>query len=321
MKMRIFLLAAALVFSEIVQGQSWPAKPVRITVPYPPGGTVDVVARTIAQQLSTQLNQQFIVENRSGASGTLGSDAVAKSAPDGYTLLINASIFVINPFIMPAVPFDVLKDFTAVVNIGQVPLLVSAHPSVPAASLQEFVAVARANPTKWAFATSGIGSAGHLTVEMIRREAKLEGMLIVPYKGTGPAMTDMIGGQVHVMADPMPSSLPHVKGGRLKALAQTGKTRAPFLPEVPTVAESGFPGFEMVSWYGIWGPAGLPANLVRTLAAESAKAVQAPAVKERLASQGFIPDGSGPEAFTAYIKAEMAKYAKVVKEAGIKAQP
>ncbi|MGQ0651225.1 MAG: Bug family tripartite tricarboxylate transporter substrate binding protein, partial [Betaproteobacteria bacterium] len=181
--------------------------------------------------------------------------------------------------------------------------------------------VAKADTAKYSFATSGIGSAGHLTVEMIRREAGLQGMLIVPYKGTGPALTDLVGGQVHVMADPMPSSLPHVKAGRLKALAQTGRQRASFLPDVPTVAESGFAGFEMVSWYGLWGPAGMAPEAARTLAAETAKAVQTPLVRERLAAQGFVPDGSGPEAFSAYIKAEMAKYEKVVREAGIKPQP
>ena len=318
---RFLLLTASLLFSSLIWAQSWPSRPVRVIVPFPPGGTVDVVARTVAQQLAAQLGQQFVVENRAGASGTLGSDAVAKAAPDGYTLLCNASIFVINPYIMERVPFDVVKDFTAVSYIGQVPLLVSAHPSVPAQSLREFVALAKADVSKYSLATSGIGSAGHLTVEMIRREAGLQGMLIVPYKGTGPALTDMIGGQVHVMADPMPSSLPHVKAGRLKALAQTGRQRAPFLPDVPTVAESGFPGFEMVSWYGFWGPAHLAPEATRTLAAETAKAVQAPAVRERLASQGFIPDGSGPEAFVAYIRAEMAKYEKVVREAGIKPQP
>jgi tripartite-type tricarboxylate transporter receptor subunit TctC len=304
-----------------VAAQPWPSRPVRIVVPYPPGGTVDVVARTVAQQLSTQVGQQFVIENRAGASGTLGSEAVAKSVPDGYTLLCNASIFVINPFIMERVPFDVVKDFTAIVNIGQVPLLVAAHPALPAPSLKEFVALARAEPGRYSFATSGIGSAGHLTVEMLRREAGLQSMLIVPYKGTGPALTDLIGGQVHVMADPMPSSFPHVKAGRLKALAQTGKMRAPFLTDVPTVAESGFPGFEMVSWYGLWGPAGLPPQVARTLAAETAKAIAAPLVQERLASQGFIADGSGPEAFLAYIKAEMAKYDKVVREAKIRPQP
>jgi tripartite-type tricarboxylate transporter receptor subunit TctC len=261
------------------------------------------------------------VENRAGASGTLGSEAVARSAADGYTLLCNASIFVINPFIMDRVPFDVVKDFTAIVNLGQVPLLVAAHPAVPAHSLKEFVNLAKADPAKYSFATSGIGSAGHLTVEMLRREAGLQNMLIVPYKGTGPALTDLIGGQVHVMADPMPSSFPHVKAGRLKALAQTGKARAPFLRDVPTVAESGYPGFEMVSWYGLWGPAGLPPQVVRTLAAQAAQAVASPLVRERLASQGFIADGSAPETFLAYIKAEMQKYEKLVREAKIRAQP
>jgi tripartite-type tricarboxylate transporter receptor subunit TctC len=313
---RFASILLVLAFAGAVQAQ-YPAKPVRIVVPYPPGGTVDVVARNLAQQLTVQTGQQFIVDNRAGANGTIGSDFVSKAAPDGYTLLVQASIFVINPLFLKNVPYDVQRDFTPVANVGSVPLLVTAHPSVPAANLREFVALVRANPDRYAFATTGLGSAGHLTEEVIKRDAGLQ-ILIVPYKGAGPALTDIVGGQVSALADPLPSSFPHVKGGRLKALAVTSRARLAFLPEVPTMAESGFPGFEMLSWYGLWGPPGLPKEVADRLAAETAKAVKSAEMQEKLAAQGFIPDGSGPAAFAAYVRDEIAKYAKIVKDANIK---
>ena len=313
---RFASILLVLAFAGAVQAQ-YPAKPVRIVVPYPPGGTVDVVARNLAQQLTVQTGQQFIVDNRAGANGTIGSDFVSKAAPDGYTLLVQASIFVINPLFLKNVPYDVQRDFTPVANIGSVPLLVTAHPSVPAANLREFVALVRANPDKYTFATTGLGSAGHLTEEVIKRDAGLQ-ILIVPYKGAGPALTDIVGGQVSALADPLPSSFPHVKGGRLKALAVTSRTRIAYMPEVPTVAESGFPGFEMLSWYGLWGPPRLPKDVLDRLAAETAKAAKSAEMQEKLAAQGFIPDGSGPAAFAAYVKDEIAKYARIVKDANIK---
>lgn len=313
---RFASILLVLAFAGAVQAQ-YPAKPVRILVPYPPGGTVDVVARNLAQRLSVQTGQQFIVDNRAGANGTIGSDLVSKAAPDGYTLLVQASIFVINPLFLKNVPYDVQRDFTPVANIGSVPLLVTAHPSVPAANLREFVALVKANPERYTFATTGLGSAGHLTEEVIKRDAGLQ-ILIVPYKGAGPALTDIVGGQVSALADPLPSSFPHVKGGRLKALAVTSRARLAFLPDVPTMAESGFPGFEMLSWYGLWGPPGMPKDVVDRLGAETAKAVNSAEMQEKLASQGFIPDGSGSAAFAAYVKDEIAKYAKIVKDANIK---
>jgi tripartite-type tricarboxylate transporter receptor subunit TctC len=297
--------------------QTYPQKPVRITVPYPPGGTVDLVARHLAQQMSTQVGQQIVVENRAGANGTIGSDFVSKAAPDGYTLLVQASIFVINPLFLKNVPYDVQRDFAPVSNIGSVPLLVTAHPSVPAANLRDFVTLVRANPDKYTFATTGLGSAGHLTEEVIKRDAGLS-ILIVPYKGAGPALTDIVGGQVSALADPLPSSYPHVKGGRLKALAVTSRERVAFMPEVPTMAESGFPGFEMLSWYGLWGPPALPREIVDRLALEVSKAVKSPEMQEKLASQGFLPKGSTAPEFAAYVKDEIAKYAKIVKDANIK---
>jgi tripartite-type tricarboxylate transporter receptor subunit TctC len=313
---RIAVLLLMLVFAGASLAQ-YPAKPVRIVVPYPPGGTVDVVARNLAQQLTVQTGQQFIVDNRAGANGTIGSDFVSKAAPDGYTLLVQASIFVINPLFLRNVPYDVQRDFTPVANIGSVPLLVTAHPSVPAGNLREFVALVRANPDKYTFATTGLGSAGHLTEEVIRRDAGLQ-ILIVPYKGAGPALTDIVGGQVSALADPLPSSYPHVKAGRLRALAVTSRERLAFMPEVPTMAESGFPGFEMLSWYGLWGPPGLPRDVVDRLAAEVAKAVKAPEMQEKLAAQGFLPKGSTAPEFATYVRDEIAKYARIVKEANIK---
>jgi len=315
-----FLAAALFALTAATGAQTYPAKPVRIVVPYPPGGTVDVVARFVAQRLSEQTGQQFVVDNRAGANGTVGSDMVAKAAPDGYTLLVQASIFVANPLFLPNVPYDVQKDFSPVANIGAVPLLVTAHPSVPANNLREFIALVKADTKKYSFATSGLGSAGHLSEETIKRQAGIPDLLIVPYKGAGPALSDLVGGQVSSMIDPLPSSYPLVKGGKLKPLAVTSGKRVSFMPNVPTVAESGLPGFEMVSWYGLWGPPGLPKDISARLVAEVARAVRSPQAAERLGDQGFEPSGAGPEQFTAYIREEIARYAKIIKEANIKVE-
>ena len=316
---RAALALLALSYAALSAAQ-YPARPVRIIVPYPPGGTVEVVARVVAQRLSEQMGQQFVVENRAGANGTVGSDMVAKAAPDAYTLLVQASIFAANPLFLPNVPYDVQKDFTPLSNLGSVPLLVSAHPGVPAANLREFIALVKADSKKYSFATSGLGSAGHLSEETIKRQAGIPDLLIVPYKGAAPALSDLVGGQVSAMIDPLPSSYPLVKGGKLKALAVTSGKRVSFLPNVPTVAESGLPGFEMVSWYGLWAPPGLPREIGARLTAEAARAVRSPQAVERLGEQGFEPSGDGPEAFAAYIRDEIARYARIIKEANIKAE-
>ena len=320
-KIAIAAVVAACMFgSVIVCAQNYPERPVRMVVPYPPGGTVDVVARVLAVNLAEQTGRNFIVDNRAGANGIVGSDLVAKATPDGYTLLMQASIFVINPLFLKNVPYDVQKDFAPVTNIGSVPLLVTAHPAVPAANLREFLALVKASTSKYSFATSGLGSAGHLSEEMIKRQAGVAAMLIVPSKGSGPALTDLIGGQVSAMIDPFPSSYPHVKSGRLKALAVTSATRVSFMPDVPTVAESGIPSFDMVSWYGLWGPRGVPKAVTARLTAETAKAVRAPLAAARLGEQGFEPAGGGPDAFAKFIAQEIDRYAKIVKEANIKAE-
>lgn len=314
------VLPAALALASLAHAQSYPGKAVQIIVPFPPGGTVDVVARIVAQSLTEQMGQPVRVENKAGANGIIGSDFVAKSAPDGYTLLVQASIFVINPLFLPDMPYNVQRNFTPVSNLGSVPLLVVANPKVPAGNLREFIALAKADIKKYTFATSSLGSASHLSEETIKRQAGIPDLLIVAYKGTAPALTDLLGGQVSVMIDAMPSSYPHVKSGKLKPLAVSSIKRVSFLPEVPTVAESGLPGFEMVSWYGLWGPSGLAKDVAAKLSAETARAVRSPLASERLGAQAFDAVGSNPEQFATYIQEEIARYTKIVKEANIKSQ-
>jgi len=309
--------AAALCVPMVAYSQAYPSKVVRVVVPYPPGGTVDAVARVIAQRLSESLGQQFIVDNRPGASGTIGSTAVAKSPADGYTLLVQASTFVASPLLMGNVPYDVEKDFTPVTNLGSVPLLVTAYPGTPAKNLKEFLVAIKADPKKYVFGTSAVGSASHLAEEAIKYEAKVD-FTIVPYKGTAPALTDVMGGHISAMVDALPSTMPHVKSGKLKPLAVTTAKRVPSLPDVPTVAESGLDGFEMVSWYGLWAPPNLPPELVTKLQQEVAKALKSPQVAKALVEYGFMPSGSTPEEFKAYIKQESAKYAKLIKAANIR---
>jgi tripartite-type tricarboxylate transporter receptor subunit TctC len=313
---RIFVALLALGISLPAIGQAYPSRVVKIIVPFPPGGTVDTVARVVAQSLSEQLKQQFIVENKPGANGTIGSDSVAKAKPDGHTLLVQASTFVANPLFLKTVPYDVNRDFTPVSNLGSVPLLVTAHPSVPGSNLREFIDAARAKPAKYSFGHSSLGSASHLAEEAIKREAKLD-VQIIPYKGTGAVITDLIGGHVNAFIDALPSSYPLVKSGKVKALAVTSAKRIPLVPDVPTVAESGLAGFEMVSWYGMWGPAKLPKELAQRISAEVAKAIRSPLASQRLGEQAFQVVGSTPEEFEAYIKSETSKYAQIVKDANI----
>ena len=314
-----FMLLALLAGSATLAAQNYPVRPVRIVVPYPPGGAVDAVARIVGLRLSEVFAQNFIIDNRSGANGVIGGELVARAQPDGYTLLSTASIHNINPLVVPHVPYDAIKDFTPISEVAAGPLLVIAHPSLPAGSIKELIALAKSQPGKLAFAISSRGSAGHLATEMLKFRAGLD-FLIVPYKGSGPAYTDLIGGQVQLMMDPILASLPHVRGGRLKALAVTSSKRMTMVPEVPTVAESGLPGFDFYSWYGLWGPRGMPKDIVAKLAHEVNRLVNLPDVRQRLVAQGFDPIGSGPQAFAQYIVDETAKYANIVKEAGIKAE-
>jgi tripartite-type tricarboxylate transporter receptor subunit TctC len=314
-------LAAALVglATAPATAQGYPSRTVTVIVPFPAGGSVDGVARIMVSKLNETVGQYFIVENRAGgASGTVGANAVAKAAPDGYTLLLSASVHVINPFLYKSVPYDVVNDFTPVSLLADGPLIVSTTPSVPANNLKDFFDLVRKDPQKYTFGTTSVGSASHLAIELIKRDANLD-TLVVPYKGTAPALTDLVSGQIHLLADPMLSSLPLAQGGKIKALGLTSIKRSPAAPNIPTVEESGgIKGFEFVSWYGIWGPKNLPADISNTLQTEIAKVLARPEVKERLIGMGFGPIGSTSAEFSKYITDEMAKYAKIIADAKIK---
>lgn len=313
---RVLTVSLLAMSSIAAQAQTYPDRPVRIIVPYVPGGTVDLVARVLAQRLSEQMGQPFVVENRAGASGAIGSDAVAKAPADGYTLLVQSPTLIANPLMVKKVPYDVIKDFTPISLLGSVPMVVAAHPAVPADNLKQFVDLARAKPKDISFGTSAIGSPMHVAQEAIKHGAKLD-IPIIAYRGTGAALNDVLGGQISAIIDAIPSSAAHINSGKLKALAVTTKARIPSLPNVPTVAESGFPGFELVSWYGLWGPGRLPEAITKRLAEETAKAMRSPLVAERLGPQAFITSGAGPAEFSNYITKEIAVYARIVRDANI----
>jgi tripartite-type tricarboxylate transporter receptor subunit TctC len=317
----IILGFALLLFAPLAaSAEDYPTRTVTVIVPFPPGGSVDGVARIIVDLLNQTVGPHFIVENRAGgASGNVGANVVAKADPDGYTLLLTASLHVVSPFLYKNVPFDVVKDFTPVTLIAKGPLIVSTTPSVPANNLKDFFDLVRKAPQKYTFGTTSIGSASHLVVELLKREAGVD-TLVVAYKGTGPALTDLMSGQIQLLADPMLSSLPQAQAGRIKALAITSLKRQAAAPEIPTVEESGLPGFEFVSWYGLWGPKDLPAAITARLQAAIADVLAKPDVQARLAALGFEGIGSTPDDFARYIDSEMAKYAKIIHDANIKAE-
>lgn len=300
--------------------ETYPSRTVNIVVPYPAGGTVDGVARIITQKLNESLGQYFIVDNRAGgAGGIVGANYVAKAAPDGTTLLLTASIHVITPFLNKNIPYEVIKDFTPITLIASTPLLVSTAPDVPANTLKEFFDLVRKNPDKYTFATSSFGSAGHLAIELLKRYAGLD-TLVIAYKGASPALNDLMGGQIQLMVDPMLSSLPLAQGKSIKALAITSAKRSPAAPEIATVAESGMPGFEFVSWYGLWAPKNMPPELVNRLQTEVAKILAMPDVKQRLETLGFETIGSSPADFASFITSEMEKNGKIISDAKIKTE-
>jgi tripartite-type tricarboxylate transporter receptor subunit TctC len=298
--------------------QTYPNRTVTVVVPFPPGGSVDGVARILVQKLNQVPGWNAIVENRAGgAGGTVGANTVAKSVPDGYTLLLSASIHVINPFLFKNVPYDAVQDFTPVTLLAIGPLIVSTTPSVPANNLKDFFELVRKEPKKYTFGTTGVGSASHLAIELLKRDAHLD-TLVVAYRGTAPALTDLMSGQIQLLADPMLSSLPLAQGGKIKALAITSLKRMAAAADIPTVEESGMKGFEFVSWYGIWGPKGLPADVNAKLQSEIARIIRQPDVQQRLTAIGFEPVGSTADQFAKYINSEMAKYDKIIKDANIK---
>jgi tripartite-type tricarboxylate transporter receptor subunit TctC len=295
---------------------NYPAKPVRLVVPFPAGGTTDILARAVAQKLSEAWGQQVIVDNRPGAGGNIGSDLVAKSKPDGYTLLMGTvGTHAINPSLYKNMPYDHVKDFVPVILVAGVPNVLVVNPSLPVHSVPELIAYAKANPGKLNFASSGNGTSIHLSGELFKAMTGVE-MTHVPYKGSAPALTDLIGGQVQLMFDNLPSSLPFIKAGKLRALAVTSGARAAALPDLPTLAESGLPGFEASSWFGVLAPAGTPRDIVAKLDGTIASWLASPEAKEKLLAQGAIAAGGTPDDFARHIAAETSKWAKVVKASG-----
>ncbi|HYC48121.1 MAG TPA: tripartite tricarboxylate transporter substrate binding protein [Burkholderiales bacterium] len=298
--------------------QAYPTKPVRMIVPFPAGGATDIVGRLIAQKLTESWGQQVIVDNRGGAGGTIGSDAAAKSAPDGYTMIVGtSSTHAIAPSLYTKLAYDPVRDFAPVTLIANATILLAVHPSLPAKNVKELIGLARKQPNALSFASSGNGGISHLVGEHFKSLAGIQ-MLHVPYKGDTPALADLVGGQVHLMFGTAVSFLPHVKAGRLNALAVTNAKRSPIAPNAPTVAESGLPGFEALQWFGVFVPAGTPREIIARLNGEIVKAVRLPDVRERMTSLGAEVVGSTPEQFAAFQKADMAKWAKVVKQSGAK---
>jgi tripartite-type tricarboxylate transporter receptor subunit TctC len=314
-------LAALAGTAPTAYAQAYPDKPVKLIVPYPPGGATDVIGRVLAQKLSTALGQQFVVDNRAGAGGSLGAGLVAKAAPDGYTLLMGAlTSHSINAALAPAtVPYDINKSFAPVAIVGTVPLVFVVHPAVKAGTLAELIALAKAKPGSLAFASAGIGSPQHLAAEMFKRMAGVD-VLHVPYKGSGPAMTDLVGGQVQAMIETAPAAGGHIKAGKLRALATTTAQPVPSLPGVPTAAQAGLPGFEVSSMFGIAAPAGTPDAVVNKLNAALKAILAEPEVRESLLAQGADATYTTPAEAARAIQAEFAKWDKVIREGNIKAE-
>jgi tripartite-type tricarboxylate transporter receptor subunit TctC len=298
--------------------QSYPNRPIRLVVPFPAAGTTDILARAAAQKLTEALGQAVVVDNRPGAGGNIGSDLVAKSAPDGYTLLMGTvGTHAINPSLYSKMPYDHVKDFVPVVLVAGVPNVLVVNPALPVKSVADLIKLAKDKPGTINFASSGSGTSIHLSGELFKTMSGID-MTHVPYKGSSPALTDLIGGQVQVMFDNLPSALPQIKGGKLRAVAVTSLKRAPALPDVPTIDESGLPGFEASSWFGVLAPAGTPAPIVAKINAEVNKWLQSADAREKLLSQGAEAAGGTPEQFAAHIRAETDKWAKVVKASGAK---
>jgi tripartite-type tricarboxylate transporter receptor subunit TctC len=313
---RLAIAALALVAAGGALAQQYPTKPVRIIVPFPPGQATDILARLLGDQLSKSLGQQFIAENRPGAGGAVATEAAAKAAPDGYTLVMaTISTFGINPSLYPKLGYSPLRDFAPISNLGLTPQTLVASPKAGFGSLKEFVEKART--TELNYASSGNGSASHLSMELFRTAsgAKLNH---VPFKGNAEALTQVFAGEIPIMFDAIPGVLAPIKSGKVKALGIASPKRSPFLPDLPTIAEQGYPGFEAVGWIGIAAPARTPEPVLKTLQAAIAKALAEPDVQRRMSELAFVPVGDTPEQFTAFIKSENAKWAKAVKDSGAK---
>jgi tripartite-type tricarboxylate transporter receptor subunit TctC len=321
MQRRRFLMAASAAAGLLAglgtaAAQSLAGKPVRLVVPFPPGGPTDIVARPLAQMLGDALKSVVVVDNRGGAGGLVGADAVAKSAPDGRTLLMaTVGTHAINPALYKNLPYDAVRDFTPIALVAVAPVAIVVHPSQPVRDLAELVALAKRMPGKLTYGSAGNGTPGHLTAEMFKALAGID-IQHVPYKGSAPAVTDLIGGQIQLMFDPLQSVLSNVQGGKLRAIAVSSKARSPVLPNVPTIAESGYNGFESTAWWGVFAPARLPAELSASLAGEMERIVHGDAFRGKLEPLGVVPAVLSGSAFAEFQRGELAKWGKAVRDSG-----
>jgi len=319
---RLLRAGAALLLAclpALAAAQAWPSKPVRLIVSYPPGGGADVVARLLGPKLSESLGQQFVIENRGGAAGVIGAEAVAKAPADGYTVLLDASAHGVNPSLQAKLPYDTMKDLAAVSLLVRVPNIVVVTPGLPVNSIKELITLAKAKPGSLSFGSSGTGSAQHLAAELFKVQAGVF-MVHIPYRGGGAAMIDVMSGQVPLMFANMASALPHVKAGKLKPLATTGSARPAAMPDLPTVAEAGLPGYEVYEWNGLFVPGGTPREIIERLQRETVKALAQPDVRDKLGNLGAEVVGSTPAELDRYRSNEISKWAVIIKRAGIKAE-
>jgi len=317
MLLPLAVIAITLLVCPFAHAQNWPARPVRYIVPFTPGGGSDVVARAIAIRLAQGWGQQVVVDNRPGAATLLGTDLAAKAPPDGYTLLQASASYAINPHLQKRMPYETLKDHIPVTQTAYQPYVVVAHPSVQARNMKEFIELARAKPGVLNFGSPGAGSGGHLAVEHFRLASNTV-MVHVPYRGAAPALTDLIAGQIQFMFPTMLAAAPHVKSGRLRSLALTSAKRAAILPELPTISESGLPGFEATSWNGVMTPAGVAPAIIAKIHKDVVQALRFAEVRDKLAGDGAEAVGNTPQEFTQYIRSELAKWGKVIPAAGLK---
>jgi tripartite-type tricarboxylate transporter receptor subunit TctC len=315
----ILFLLAALACAQAAAQPAYPARPVRFIVPSAAGGGTDIIARAISVKLGERLGQQFVVDNRPGAGQMIGIELAAKSPADGYTILMAASTLAINPVMYKQVPYDPVRDFAPITQAATLPNVLAVHPSLPVKSVAELVAYAKENPGKLNFASAGIGTSPQMSIELLKSMTGID-MVHIPYKGTAPGVVDLLAGQVLVMAPNVLTALPHIKSGKLRALAVTSAKRSEALPEVPTVAEAGVPGYDSTQWYGVLAPSGTPREIVARLHDAIVRALRDPEVGKRLAADGAEAVGSSPEEFAAFIKSESEKWAKVAAAAGIKAE-
>ena len=318
--MRILFVVLALAISQAAFAKSWPSRPVRFLVAFAAGaGINDIMARLVGQHLGTLLGQPVVIENRPGSGGIAGTDAAAKAAPDGYTFLMPNVSLVTSAYLYPKLAYDPQKDFVPVTLVATSPLVLVVHPSVAAKSVQEFIALAKANPGKLTFGSGGIGSTPHLSVELFESAAGFQAVH-VPYKGGAPALNDLIGGQLSFMIENVPGTMPFVKQGKLRALAITSARRSPAEASLPTMAESGVPGYEVVGWQGLFAPAGTPPEIVARLQLEVGKLLRFPEVRDRLTALGADAVGSAPADFAAFVREENARWSKIIREKGIHSQ-